>query len=98
MCIRDRFADVVGGFHHIYNKIKPFGDGVKTSVLGSWATFDFDQLTRIVILGHDRMIRVEIGQSGPKMFCVVLHKRHSREGSMTKRHPTIEDAIKRIRD
>ena len=91
------FADVVGGFHHIFGKLKAWGDGIQSNVLGSWASFDFDQLTRILVLGHDRMIRVEIGSSGPGMFRVVLHKRHTREGSTSKRHPTIETAIIRIR-
>ena len=91
------FADVVGGFHHIYGKIKPWGDGIQTNVLGSWATFDFNQLTHIVVLAHDRMIRVEIGSSGPRMFRVIMFKRHTREGRMSQKHPTIEDAIAVIR-
>ena len=91
------FADVVGGFHHIYGKLKAWGDGVETNVLGSWATFDFDQLTRIVVLGHDRMIRIEIQASGPRMFRVVMHKRHTREGRMSQKHPTIESAILTVR-
>ena len=91
------FADVLGGFHHLPGKIKPWGDGIQLNVLGSWASYDFNQLTRIIVLGHDRMIRVEVGPSGPRLFRVCLHKRHTREGSMAKKIPTIEDAIKEIR-
>ena len=65
------FADVVGGFHHIYGKLKAWGEGIQSNVLGTWASFDFDQLTRILVLGHD---------------------------STSLKHPTIEDAIKSIRE
>ena len=90
-------ADVVGGFHHIYNDVKPFGDGIKTNIHGQWASFDFNQLTRLIVLGHDRMIRVAIERCNMQYFCLVLHKRHNRDGHMYERHPTIEEAVKTIR-
>jgi hypothetical protein len=88
------FADVVGGFHHITGTIKPHGEGIKVSdYSGRWATFDFDRLTRLVVLAHDRMIRACVEPSGPRMIGVTLWKRHTREGSMFERHPTMEQAI-----
>ena len=90
-------ADVVLGFHHIPGKVKPWGDGIEINIYGSWASFDFSELTRCIILGHDKMIRVEVGNSGRGMFRLVLHKRHTRKGNMSERMPTIEDAIKEIR-
>jgi hypothetical protein len=88
------FADVVGGFHHVGGDFKPFGDGLRvSSYSGRWATFDFSGLTRLVVLAHDRMIRVEVSPSGPRMVAFNMWKRHTREGSMSERHPTIEEAI-----
>jgi hypothetical protein len=88
------FADVVGGFHHITGKIKPFGDGIKISAYPSrFATFDFDGLTRLVLLAHDRMIRVAVAPYGPRMISFQMWKRHRREGQYSERHPTIEQAI-----
>lgn len=88
------FADVVGGFHHVAGTFKPWGDGIKVSVFSSrWATFDFDGLTRLVVLAHDRMIRVAVVPSGPRMIGFEMWKRHTREGSMFERHPTMEQAI-----
>jgi hypothetical protein len=88
------FADVVGGFHHVNAEFKPFGCGIRVSSShGRWATYDFSALTRIVILAHDRMIRVEVAPSGPRMIAFNMWKRHKREGGMSERHPTIEDAI-----
>ena len=90
-------ADIVGGFHHVPGKIKPWGTGIETSIFGSWATFDFNQLTVAVVLAHDRMIRMEIGSSGPRLFRVMFHKRVSRDGGIAERHPTLETAAESIR-
>ena len=88
------FADVVGGFHHVTGTFRPWGEGIKVSdYSGRWATFDFDRLTCLVVFAHDRMIRVSLEPSGPRMVGFTLFKRHTREGSMFERHPTIEDAI-----
>lgn len=87
------YADIVGGFHHIYGRFKPWGEGITINVPGTWASFDFNQLTKIVILGHDRMIRVCIRACNPQYFKLELFKRHKREGLISERHPTIEEAI-----
>lgn len=90
-------AKAFHGEHHV-PPVKQFGKGIKTNVYaGKLATFDFDYLTRLVVLGHDRCIRVEITQGGPGMIGVALFRRHAREGRMSERHPTIEDAIAKIR-
>ena len=86
-------ADIFGGFHHVYNPIKPFGYGIETNVHGSLPTFDSDTLTRAVILAHDRIVRFEVRSSGPGMVRLCLWKRHKRDGSMFERHPTMEQAL-----
>ena len=86
-------VDLLGGLHHLESSIKEFGYGVKTSLWGDVSTFDSDRLTSLVFLAHDRCIRVSIVQSSPRKIGIVLFKRHSRDGSMSKRHPTIEQAL-----
>jgi hypothetical protein len=95
----EMLADLFLGWHHIHGKLHEWGRGIKLNCkhLGNFATTDYDGLTRAVIMAHDRMIRFEIEPSGPRMLGLVLFKRHSREGSMSERHPTIEEAIKRQR-
>lgn len=92
--------DLFFGFHHINGEIKQSGLGIVVNVFnGNWAaSFDYDGLTRAVVMAHDRMIRFEIsGNTGPNMLKLFAHKRHIREGPMHKRHPTLEDAVARIR-
>ncbi len=91
-------ADLFFGFHHIHGKLHPWGAGIRlnTWYTNTMASFDFDGLTRAVLMAHDRMIRFEIVPSGPGMLGLVLHKRHNREGNMCERHPTIEEAIERF--
>jgi hypothetical protein len=88
------FCDLVGGEHHITGNVYAFGRGIRCSMFsGMLSTFDFDKLTRLVLLAHDRCIRAEIISSGPNRVGVALHKRHTREGTISQRHPTISQAI-----
>jgi hypothetical protein len=61
------------------------------------STFDFDYLTRLVVLAHDRCVRVAIVSSAPRRLGLTLHRRAGREGAMHERHPTIEEAVERMR-
>lgn len=92
------FADLVGGEHHICGGVKLHGRGLlwnmRNSRLGS---FDFDGLTRLVLLAHDRCIRVEVQPSGPGLVGLTAFKRHTREGAMHERHPTMEEHITMLR-
>lgn len=62
------------------------------------STFDYSNLTKAVVLAHDRMIRFQIEPSGPRMLKFIAHKRHTREGDYCERHPTIEEAIITVRE
>lgn len=89
-------ADLAGGDHHLA-KVKEFGAGVETNIRCDLATFDFNQLTRIVFMAHDRCIRVAVQPSGPGMIKLCAFKRHKREGQMWERHPTLDEAVKEYR-
>lgn len=90
-------CDLMGGAHHVPD-VFAFGRGIKVNIYSGYlSTFDFDYLTRLVVFAHDRCIRAEIVQGGPGRVGVALHRRHTREGDISKRHPTIEEAITRIR-
>ena len=65
---------------------------------GPLSTFDFDNLTRLVVLCHDRMIRCEIVGCGPKYMRLNFSPRKNRDGHTYERHPEIETAVKAIRE
>lgn len=93
-------ADLFGGFHHVCGTFKPCGSGVEVNPSNStnkFASFDFDGLTRAVVLAHDRCIRFAIEPSGPGRLRIQAHKRHKRDGSMYERHPTLEEHVAKLR-
>jgi hypothetical protein len=88
------FGVLFRGEHHIPSEVKPWGRGWKVSThSGRLATFDFDDLTRLVFLAHDRCVRAEIIQSGPGRVGIAIWKRHGRSGDMYSRHPSIKCAL-----
>lgn len=56
------------------------------------ATWDFDHLTRLVIGAHDACIRVDIDARARNYLALMMWPR-KREGRMSERHPTMEQAI-----
>lgn len=92
-------ADLFMGFHHIHGKLHEWGKGIKLNCthVSHFATFDFDGLTRAVLMAHDRHIRFCIEPSGPGMLGLVLHKRDRDGEHMWQRHPTIEQAIEQFK-
>jgi len=61
------------------------------------STVDYDELTRLVVLAHDRAIRVQIDASTHKYLRLMFHQRERGDNSM-EQCPTLEDHIKEIRD
>lgn len=93
------FAEFYFGEHHIpYSGIKEAGYGWKVAHNNDLSTYDFNALTRLVIAAHDKCYRVSVMAKSPKDIWIIVHKRESREGHMTKRHPTMEDAIDSYRN
>lgn len=89
---------VFHGLHHAPD-IKKF-----PGVGGRWecstttlSTFDLDGLTRLVIAAHDQCLRASVTSSGPRLVKIMLHDRKGRDGKMSERHPTMEQAILSIR-
>src|ERR1039458_1928932 len=87
------FSELYGGEHHIpRGGLHDFGCGWSVNHYGDLSTFDFDKLTCLVFLCHDRAIRAEVMCSGPRMVKISIWKR-KREGGISERHPTIEQAL-----
>jgi hypothetical protein len=62
------------------------------------ATVDPCGLTVLVVLCHDRCVRMEIRGKSSWGFVELRFWQRKREGGFSERHPTIEAAIKDIRE
>lgn len=93
------FAAYYDGAHHIPGfEPKQFGPGWFVSDdRGDIASYDFSKLTKLVVLAHDMCIRVSIMPNSARTVKIAVHKRE-REGSQSKRHPTLEEAVAKIRE
>lgn len=88
------FSELYGGQHHIPGyKPKEWGFGYMIiHDRGDLATFDFNMLTRLVLYAHAKCIRVSVEGHTKGKLKIAIWKRQ-REGSISQRHPTIEQAI-----
>ena len=91
------FAELYYGEHHIPGPIRVWGWGWKVSHYGELATFDYDQLTRLVLLAHDRCVRAAVMQGGPRGVAIGITARSRDTARMGTDHPPIEEAIAKFR-
>lgn len=89
----DLLCESFGGSWHLPENLYSCGQGIKINYRGHLATFDNNTLTRLVVLAHDRCVRVEIAPAGPSCVAIKLHARRCREGDSMVRHPTMEKAV-----
>lgn len=81
------------GEHHL-PEVRVFGSGIHINHYGDLSTFDFDRLTRLVLLAHRDAVRIEIKNSGPRMVRIIAHRRkHDDAACMSQRHPSLDDLI-----
>jgi len=69
---------------------------IAITVWGGLSTYDFCQLSDLVILSHDACVRIELNPKGFKYLELVFHPRN-RSGSLPQRMPSMEEAIARVR-
>lgn len=100
-------ADIIGnvwsGLHHcnstmLFHKRTDWTDDrfIEIVIGSSLSTWDFNHLTQLVVLCHDNAVRLEINGANIGYLRLYFHRR-TREGSISKRHPTIEESIQMIR-
>ena len=81
-------SQLFNGFHHVNGTPMRFGSGIKINLTASnMATWDYDYLTKAVIMAHNWGVRFELEPASPRYLRFILHKRHL--------HTTIEQAIKK---
>lgn len=98
--VADLLGDLFQGIYHLDNKnLKKVDWGNDHHIefaLGwrSLATYDDSYLTLLVLLAHQRAIRVQISAQSYHYLSLIFHQRESgMQHEWHKRHPTIEEAI-----
>lgn len=87
-------ARVFRGMHHVHGlkKVKP--DRYWTCLhQGGAASFDFNDLTRLVLGAHEYCLRVEVTGGGPNRLKIHVSNRIRSSDNSYERHPCIEEAI-----
>lgn len=103
IAVADLLGDVFKGIYHLDYKALSrvrWNDNYCIIFILSWwdlSTFDFDELTKLVVLSHDRMIRISINAVAPHRMQLLFHQRKTRIGSISERMPTMEEHIEIIR-
>ena len=80
-----------GGSHHWPN-VYPWGYGFKFQHFGGLATWDFNDLTRLVVRCHKLGVRASISSGGPRSVSVCIWKRDLVDDKITdtvKEHPSL---------
>jgi len=96
--VADLLGDVFRGIYHVSDAVTnkrvdwESSRFITVRLPMALATFDGSDLTRLVVLAHDRCIRVQM--DGRK----VSFSPREREGSSTERHPPLEMAAAAIRE
>jgi hypothetical protein len=89
-------VDAFGGENHLPMPIRRCGFGIRMSTRRDLSTTDSNMLTLLVVLAHDRAIRLTVAPGMPGGVSIHLWKRQ-REGGFSECHPTIEDATASVR-
>ncbi len=101
--VADLLGDVFTGIYHLDAKQLAkveWDDNQSITVrlyYQSLSTFDDENLTRLVVFAHDRMVRVSISAVAPKLLELMFHQRHTRTGGVWERMPTMETHLAAIR-
>lgn len=103
--VADTLGDVFFGIYHIDTRDLDRVDWGHDYVIcvpitsRDLATTDGDALTRLVVLAHDRMLRMSIHPKSKHAVELMFHHRETREAAepLYKRCPTMEDHMQSIR-
>jgi len=102
-------AEYKHGFHHLSN-LRKWGNGVAIDEPNRISTYDFNGLTRLVVMAHDECIRIDIGTETREenydgytyevtKLIITFHprKRPVAGDRMSSRHPELEAHVSEIR-
>ena len=78
-------------------RIRECGNGIEFCLVGDLSTWDWNQLTNLVLYAHAYRVRVELTGASPGLQRVCLHARES-TGSTTEGHPGLMELMEMARN
>lgn len=100
--VADMLGEVFAGIYHVSNEVwKADFTGKKYIAVtfyenGGFATYDSDHLTRLVLLAHERNIRVCV-RAATHAYLKIEFMEVDRSGFFADRHPSLAEALLRVR-
>lgn len=92
----DALSELVRGDHHIRAKVYECGTGICVFRHGEFATFDGNELTRLVLIAHRDSVRFAISGAGFGRMEITVHPRKAEKETklrVSERHPTLDDLV-----
>lgn len=94
----DFFSKLYRGVHHMPSKLKHEHGEWSVRHYLDLATFDYDELTRLVFIAHDFGVRASVKASGPRHLRISITPRlRGFEPDIALVHPTLEEAVDKFR-
>ena len=98
LCRAERVLEYVfRGWHHVaeHRVKRESPTQITYTTYGDLASFDWDQLTRLVVAAHSLAVRAEVSSAGPRYVRIRLSER-TRSGGMAERHPTLPEHLESL--
>jgi len=78
-----------------FRRIRECGNGIEFCLVDDLSTWDWNQLTNVVLYAHAHRVRVELSPAPPHRLRVCLHAREA-TGSTTERHPGLVELVEMV--
>lgn len=92
------FSEFYGGKHHIPGDVRENNNGWwGVAHYGELASYDYNCLTRLVFLAHDKCVRVAVHGCNGEHVRISIWSRDPGEECVESGHPTIEEALSKWR-
>lgn len=101
-------SEVMGGLNHTWGVVRSSGTSVNNGITFTFspqhmANYDYDGLTKLVIMSHNWGIRVTLLGAPSGKAKIMLNKRHGvdgdvRAGDISERIPSIHEMVERYGD
>jgi hypothetical protein len=94
----NEFIAAMWGWHHLERVKWHRPECCEVWLYGNLSTYDFNDMTRLVVLCHDLAIRAEVRRNRGLSVLLTLRNRTATCDALTEIHPHLERHVQAIRD